>query len=349
MVGRAALVLGSILLTLIVLELGCRLAQGADWLVHWPNLVLQARRATIANGVGRLVHDDRLGFVARPGYASAGENYDQHSFRRSPAPEGLVLAEPPILVVGDSYADGDEVTDSETWPAHLQALMRRHVVNAAMSGYGIDQMVLRAEIVVPQIKPAAIVLSFIADDVRRAEMKRVWGAEKPYFDLRDGTLVLRNTPVPPSPAPADTLSLSHRLFGWSMLVDTVLKHQGWQYEWALDFERVLPESAGKPLACALMRRLAGLGLPILVVAEYDPYLWKDDDYAPVVRQRSKDVLDCAADAGLATLDMFETIDKAVRARGLDAIYRVSHPGPEGTRLAAARIADELRRRHIPPR
>src|SRR6185312_11444081 len=168
MLGRVALVLGSILFSLLVLELGVRAVNGDEqgaWhaLVHWPNLVVQARTLSWARGDNsRAVADTRLGFVGRP-------NYDAQSFRVTPAPEGVALDEPPILVVGDSYAHGDEVRDAEAWPAHLQALLHRRVVNAAMSGYGLDQMVLRAAIVAPDVKPAAIVLSFIADDARRAE------------------------------------------------------------------------------------------------------------------------------------------------------------------------------------
>ncbi len=345
------MVIGSVLFSLLLLELGVRLMRGSEWLVQWPNIVLQDRIATTANGAGRLMHDSRLGFVARPNYASPAEDlsYDEHSYRRSPAPPGLVLAEPPILVVGDSYAHGDEVGDGETWPARLQPLLARRVVNAAMSGFGIDQMVLRAEIAVSDLKPAAIVLSFIADDVRRSEMRRVWGAEKPYFEIVGDVLTLRNTPVPPAPAPADTLSIWQRIFGRSLLVDFMLRHQGWQYEWAVDYERVLPPQQGERQACPLMRRLGGLGPPVLVVAEYDPYLWQDANYAPEVRRITSMVLKCAADAGLATLDLFETIDEGVKKRGLRTIYRAAHPGPEGTRLAAERIATELEKRHMLPR
>ena len=349
MVGRIALVLGSVLVALIGLEFACRLMRGPDALTHWSNLVLDYRSGTRAYGAGRLVHDARLGFVARPGFTSEGLNYDERSFRRSPAPEGVALAEPPLLVVGDSFAHGDEVADGETWPARLQPLVHRRVVNAAMSGYGIDQMVLRAEIAAAQVKPAALLLSFIADDVKRAEMRRVWGAEKPYFERVDGALVERNMPVPPSPDPAATLSLWHMLFGWSVLLDTVLLQQGWWYDWMVDYARVLPAGEGEKLACPLFRRLAALGLPTLVVAEYDPYLWKDPGYAPEVRRISSAVLKCAATAGLQTLDLFETIDAGVKAQGLQNIYRAVHPGPAGTELAARRIATELEARHIPPR
>lgn len=347
--GRLALILGSVLVALAGLELACRLLRGPEALADWSNLVLKYRAGTRAHGAGRLVHDARLGFVARPGFASPDLNYDERSFRLSPASPAVALAESPILVVGDSFAHGDEVNDSETWPARLQPLARRRVVNAAMSGYGIDQMVLRAEVAAAQVKPAAIVLSFIADDVKRAEMRRVWGAEKPYFELVNGALVERNLPVPTSPEPATTLSPWHRLFGWSVLLDTVLLHQGWWYEWMVDYARVLPDREGERLACPLLKRLATLGLPTLVVAEYDPYLWRDAGYAPEVRRISGVVLKCAEAAGLGTLDLFETMDAGVKAQGLQGIYRAVHPSPAGTELAARRIAAELEARHIPPR
>lgn len=342
MKSRIALVIGSVLFSLIVLELGCRIARGPQWLVQWPNIVLEGRRGTQREVQGRTIHDPRLGFIARPGFSYGGLHYDERGLRVTPAPEGIALARPPILVVGDSYAHGDEVADDETWAARLQSLTGRLVVNAALGGYGIDQMVLRAEILVPEIKPAAIVLSFIADDVRRTEMKRLWGAEKPYFESVGGVLALRNTPVPPPPDPGDTLSVWQRLFGRSVLVDTLLRRFGWQYEWALDHVRVLSEAEGERQLCPLMRRLAALGLPTLVVAEYDPYLWMDDAYAPEVRRVTGLVLACAQAAGLETLDLFQPVDAAVRSRGLRVIYHEAHPAPAGTEIAAERIAQEVK-------
>ncbi|SJZ61292.1 GDSL-like Lipase/Acylhydrolase family [Enhydrobacter aerosaccus] len=349
MAGRAALVLASVLFGLIVLELGCRLVRGPTWLLHWPNLVLEERRATRSNGGGRLIHDDRLGFVNHPGYAKDGVTYDDHGYRLTPTAGAAALAEPPILVVGDSYAHGDELGDGETWAALLQPLAGRHVVNAGVSGYGLDQAVLRAELAAADLHPAAIVLAFIADDLRRSEMKRVWGAEKPYFELVDGTLMERNVPVPLPPDPADTLDVWQRLFGWSMLVDTVLRHQGWQYEWALDHARVLPRGEGEKLACPLLDRLARLGLPGLVVAEYDPYAWRDADYRREQQRLSGKVLACARQAGFATLDLFNATDAAVRQHGYGGVFRSSHPGPVGAEVAAREIAATLERDHIPPR
>jgi len=350
MAGRLALLVGSILFSLVALELGLRTAQGWDGLTHWPNLVERARTlGWVTGSASRAVHDPRLGFVGRPNHTTTdGISYDARSLRRTPAPEGMALAEPPILVIGDSYAHGDEVTDRETWAAQLQPLIRRRVLNAGMSGYGIDQMVLRAEILVPEVKPAAIVMGFIADDVRRLEMKRVWGAEKPYFELVDGALVERNVPVPPPPAPGSTLDVWQVLLGRSVLFDTVLEALGLRYDWYIDDERALPRHAGEKLVCPLLGRLAALGVPVLVVAQYDPYHWLDDGYRSVTRHTDDLVLACASAAGLATLDLFDVLDEAVRARGLRTIYRQSHPGPAGTAITARRIAAELEKRHIPP-
>lgn len=349
--GRIALLVGSILFSLAAMELGLRATEGWHGLTHWPNLVEQARDLGWVTGtVSRAVHDPRLGFVGRPNHTTSdGMSYDARSLRRTPVPEGMDLAEPPILVIGDSYAHGDEVTDRETWPTQLQPLIHRRVLNAAMSGYGIDQMVLRAEIVAPEVKPAAIVMSFIADDVRRTEMKRVWGAEKPYFELVDGALVERNVPVPLPPHPRQTLDFWRILLGRSVLVDTVLQALDWRYDWMIDDERALPRHAGEKLVCPLLKRLAALGVPVLVVAEYDPYHWKDDGYRPVTRRIDDLVLACASATGLATLDLFEPIDAAVRTRGLAAIYREHHPAPAGAEITARRIAAELEKRHIPPR
>jgi hypothetical protein len=348
--GRIALLVGSILFSLAALELGLRLARGWDGLTHWPNLVEQARDLGWVRGtVSRAVHDSRVGFIGRPNHVTSdGMSYDARGLRHTPVPEGMVLAEPPVLVIGDSYAHGDEVADRETWATQLQPLVHRRVLNGGMSAYGIDQMVLRAELLVPEVKPAAIVMSFIADDVRRMEMKRVWGAEKPYFELVNGALVERNVPVPPPPAPGSTLDIWQILLGRSLLVDSVLNALGWRYTWYIDDERVLPRHEGEKLVCPLLKRLAALGVPVLVVAEYDPYHWLDDGYREVTRHTDDLVLACATAAGMATLDMFDTIDAAVRTRGLRTIYRQSHPAPAGTEITARRIAAELEKRHLLP-
>lgn len=351
MFGRIALVLVSVLCGLFALEIGCRVARGPQALLHWPNIVLEQRESMARRNLdSRFSYDPQLGYVQRAGFGSQDLNYDEHGFRRMPPLPADASAnasdEPPVLATGDSFTQGDEVKDDESWPAVLQGLVKRKTVNAGVAAYGIDQTVLRAERLAAELKPSVVVVGFIADDLRRAEMSRTWGAEKPYFTVKDGALELHNVPVPPSPKAADTLDFWQWTFGWSVLLDTVLLHQGWEYEWIVDHHRMTPRGTGERIACLLMRRLAGLGVPVLVVAQYDRYVWQDAEFAAEQRRISQGVLKCAAAEGLATVDLYGPMAKAIQAEGREKLYRTWHPSPEGNALTAREIAGELKRRHM---
>ena len=111
-----------------------------------------------------------------------------------------------------------------------------------------------------------------------------------------------------------------------------------------DVPQVRSESFGEG-ACA------GDGVvvtPVLVVAEYAPYHWQNERFARETRQTMQAVLSCADAAGFATLDLFDTIDAGVREQGLWTIFRIAHPGPAGTALAAKAIAAALDKRHMLP-
>lgn len=83
-------------------------------------------------------HHDLLGYVPCPRNHSDPE-IDQEGLRTTgDAPGG---AGPPILAVGDSFTFGDEVDALEAWPAQLQALLGRRVLNGGVTGYGLDQTV----------------------------------------------------------------------------------------------------------------------------------------------------------------------------------------------------------------
>jgi lysophospholipase L1-like esterase len=343
--ARIALIAGSVLLTLAVLELGCRLLRGPDKLLDWKNIVLDERIGLAGQNQGsRFSYDPLLGYVQRGGFASSLINYDAQGFRvMPPLPAGAIDA-PPILATGDSFTQGDEAADNETWPARLQQRLRWRVVNAGVAAYGIDQTVLRTEQLAAQLEPAAIVVGFIADNLRRAEMSRTWGAPKPYFELKDGEAVLRNVPVPPAPDPRDTLGFWERAFGWSVALETFLEIKGWRYEWVVDHERATPPGTGEKLACPLMKRLARLGIPTLVVAQYDFYVWENEAFGAGQRRLSRIVLECAEKAGLAKLDLYAATARAIRQGGRNAIYHAWHPSPEGYRLIADGIAAEMTRR-----
>ncbi|MBS0522984.1 MAG: hypothetical protein JSS04_05035 [Proteobacteria bacterium] len=356
--GSLGLVLASSLVGLMLLEIGCRLALGGPQaLTQWQNLVLKSRvEARKAQGPDlgpAYVHDPRLGYVNKPDYHSWALNYDSHGFRAMPPLRAGGVQGPPILATGDSYTKGDEVGDAESWPAQLQTLLGWRTINAGVGAYGLDQTVLLTEQLVKEQKPAVLVLGFIADDVRRAEMSRLWGREKSYFELApdkfgDGKLVLRNVPVPNPRHPRETLTPLQAAFGWSVLLDTVLDRLRLRNQWHADEARALWSGSGERLACPLMRRVAALGVPTLVVAQYLPTAWDSPASAAEERRVTGVVLKCAEQAGLATLDVFPLFDAAIRAGGRGSVYGNWHPNWHGYRLIGEQVAQQLKRAKLVP-
>lgn len=337
--GRIALVLASVLLGLGMLEVGLR-AWTWSWLFAWPNFVLEARTVLGERDLGRYVPDERLGYVPRTGHSRPGITIEAHGLRHTGAPPSGMSA--PILAVGDSFTFGDEVNDAETWPAALQRLTGRLVLNAGVSGYGFDQIVLRAETLAPIYRPEAIVVAFIADDILRTEMRRLWGADKPYFDLVTGKAELRNVPVPPRAAAATTLSFWQRLLGYSFLFDFIMRRLDLLHDWYGDHIRVHPAGTGERIACQLVTRLAELqkisGARVLLVAEYDPVVWDNPDFAAEQRRMTSNLLSCARNRGLITLDSYDALAATGRPRQL---YVLWHMNDVGNALIARLIAGAL--------
>jgi hypothetical protein len=110
----------------------------------------------------------------------------------SPKPAGLTR----MLVFGDSFTFGDEVSDDETYAADLERMLPGvEVINLGVHGYGQDQMLLYLRQVVAQYEPDLVLLGFVFLDMQRNELA-FRDFAKPRFDLVQGRLVLRNEPVP---------------------------------------------------------------------------------------------------------------------------------------------------------
>jgi len=127
--GRAALVVGSVVLTLAVLELGCRLWRGPQWLWHWPNIVwMERQNVPMQWPVCSYAYDRTLGWAPNPGFTSVQFNVDADGLRRMPSLAAGAASSPPVLATGDSFTEGDEVDDDQSWPAYLQGLVGRRVL-----------------------------------------------------------------------------------------------------------------------------------------------------------------------------------------------------------------------------
>jgi len=111
-----------------------------------------------------------------------------------------------LAVLGDSYAAGDGVHNGERFTDVIAGeLAGVEVCNFGMPGSGPDQQVLIGE-QVADLAPDAWLFCVSDLDIFRLTVKAwptiEWGTgviryrAKPYFELDQGDLVLRNTPVP---------------------------------------------------------------------------------------------------------------------------------------------------------
>lgn len=156
------------------------------------------------------VHDPTRGWALRPGirdmpvFGDHVLNSNSRGLRGSREYSYEKHAGTPrVLVFGDSFTFGEEVSDDQTYSHYLeQALPGVEVLNFGVHGYGHDQMLLYLREEGVKYHPDVVVLGFLYDDMER-NLLGFRDYAKPRFELRGGRLELRGVPVPP---PEETLS-----------------------------------------------------------------------------------------------------------------------------------------------
>ena len=102
-----------------------------------------------------------------------------------------------ILILGDSFTFGDEVSDTDTYPYLLQQMLpEAEVINFGVHGYGHDQMLILLKEEGIKYNPAIIILGYVKYDNLR-NMLSFKDYSKPEFKLINNQLVQTNTPVLP--------------------------------------------------------------------------------------------------------------------------------------------------------
>ncbi len=343
--GGMVLAAVTVLLCLLGGEAISRLSDPDASLWRWPFRLADASQP--APGAKQFAYDPTLGWAPVAGSSGkmlgkfltfADDGTRAHN-REAPAATG-----PSILALGDSMTEGYAAGDNETWPADLERLTGRLVLNAGVRGYGLDQMVLRAERLVPELRPATLVLAFIADDISRTALSVRDFRSKPYFVPDGEGLVLRNVPVPDAGFPP-AMAWLRNLLGHSHLFDRIVTRLGLRPYWA---GREIGTGADPfVVSCRLMDRFAALakrqGAKALVVALPEQGVFFDAKAAAGQREALTRVLDCAARAGLATLDTTAAFRRENVGRDIDAYYTMMHFTGRGADLAAREIAAALGR------
>lgn len=216
------LVLASLLSTLFVLEIGARVYKNE---FEFKNFF--AEHKTLLHAAYPAKYDAELGWT--PAEGDYSENLWktrvtilEDGIRSNGSNEVLELDNNrPILAIGDSFTFGDQVSNNETWPAQLEKMSGRRVINGGVFGYGIDQAYLRMRMLAAKYKPSMIIFSFIPNDIGRTEHSEMAGVPKPYFNLsKSGGLVLMKNHIRYSPTyPMDNI---RKTIGYSFFAHTML-------------------------------------------------------------------------------------------------------------------------------
>jgi carbamoyltransferase len=113
---------------------------------------------------------------------------------------------PRVLFFGDSVTAGDGCENSERFSDLVGELLDVETYNYGLPGSGTDQQLLVLRDCAREVEADAIVLGLYVENIERNKVEFRWALDrrngrafrmlKPYFDLQDGRLQLRNVPLP---------------------------------------------------------------------------------------------------------------------------------------------------------
>jgi hypothetical protein len=235
-----------------------------------------------------------------------------------------------ILVLGDSFTFGTEVSDEETFSHYLESdLPDTEVLNLGVQGYGQDQMLIYLKDEGIKYHPDIVVLGFVFVDAYR-NLWNFFAFAKPKFDLTSDGLKLTNVPVP---TPEQVLA---REPCRSRAVDlgTILREK---INWASGVnERKARELTGRILdEMAATTRSIG-AVPVFV---YMPVYDEVPDSSPSRTSREQYFYDYCQAQGVACLFLRPKFREAIE-QGAKFETR-AHWNPEMHRIAAQEIAKFL--------
>jgi hypothetical protein len=334
LLSAIGIVLLSLLICLVILEVIARVMDGMpvfamrNWLAERNALLTTQTLSEYDPLLGWVIKSNQSFHADDPTTSFTTGRYGIRLNR----PDGGPPSTGGILAVGDSFTAGSDVGDRHSWPAQLETLIRRPVINAAAGGWAADQIVLRAESLLPVLEPATVIVSLYHDDIARSRFRVYGGANKPFFTVENGELVHHNRPVPLYTGRPEETPRWLILPSYSYLVLFTMDRLGWSSWWQTYSTSYVKAADNDPVAvtCELIRRLqrelARRGTRLLLVMQYGAG---------------------EVEAGIDTLDLWDDLAAEYRhsfegyARlwtGRDGQKMFGHMSSLGNRFVAERIA-----------
>lgn len=316
--ANVALLLFSLLAPLLAIELGYRLVAGLPLLklANW-----RTEHVVMVNlGELKAIPDPVLGWTNKSSsYNEDGYTTIEHGVRKNF--DETTIRTGGMLAAGDSFTEGWEVKDHESWPALVEKLTSVPVINAGTGGYGADQTILRAEQMLPIVRPKILLIGFHEIAITRAG-HTVFGAPKPYFTLDNGEL--RYHPAKfVEPHDKNTIGWMaaygiREALGYSAFADYLLSRLNPNF-WHGDPDRDLYQRSGADevaITCALLKRLKNRadqdGIHMMLILQYYATLILESDRPG---PHSQAVAACARDIGIRVVDQFASLHAIVAVGG----------------------------------
>jgi hypothetical protein len=327
----------------LLLEAAFRIAHDIP-LFSKANFLVQSVDLLSVHALNR--YDETLGWVLRDGLRAF--NGDMTTGRYGIRMNDSQAREPPqggILAVGDSYTAGSLVKDTETWPSVLEKLVGVPVLNASAGGWGVDQIVLNAERLIPILRPRAVVVGIFIEDIIRSAFEMFGGGFKPWFAVENNQAVLRGVPVPRPDAKSFSLNKWQSIFGRSFLVHWAMRRWGgarWQIDPAQKYRRVHADPQSAMVSCCLLDRVARFaaqhGARVGVIIFWTP----NDALKSPEQPLAALVAEFSRKRGLPTIDLYHLL-RSVAVRDAAAYRRLwledGHMSAEGNAWVAQVIRE----------
>ena len=213
-----ALAVASMLLTLVLVEAYLRSTRSLetffDPVQYEPELASEGWKRSFVRDYAKLRKSARMGtdlggYVHDPdlGWDTPRHFRGVHGYQADKQPDVFR-----VVVIGDSFTYGAEVSDDETYPHRLEMLLPKgEVINLGVRAYGIDQAVLKYLKYGRAYRPDLLVVGIWSLDYLRTPLT-FYRFAKPLYVIDPGThaLTLTRTPVPP---PDDMYRMLERELG----------------------------------------------------------------------------------------------------------------------------------------
>ena len=247
----------------------------------------------------------------------------EHDYSRTPGKQR-------ILVFGDSFTFGTEVSDDETYSHYLESdLPNTEVLNFGIQGYGHDQMLLYLQREGVKYHPDVVIVGFVFIDSYR-NLWRFFAFAKPKFEMTREGLVLTNVPVPtPEQVLAQEPYRSKAIDLAMILQDRIM--------WALGANEKKARNLTRSIMDEMIATIRGVGaVPVFM---YMPVYEEIRDSSDSMNGHEKFLYDYCHDRGVACLFIRPRFRQAIKD-GAKMETRF-HWSPEMHRMAAQELADFL--------